>query len=448
MSAIALLSLLGFSMLLPLLANDDSSDAPVDPVDPVPTEPDEITERNGVITGTQGNDTLFASEQSPAVNGAAGDDELFSLVDGVQAQLDGGDGDDALVTNVPVGFPDLTDGTQTLTGGAGTDSFVIGLDVTRLSTEGIEGPVVTVTDFERGAEQLTFNIRTFGEKFQLEEVIQDIAPDDSFTAFNFRFSDTDGVVDDLIATVRLEGITGLNQNEFTIEDGRVLVEGTDGNDVIRTTDVNLGVTGIDTLSGGAGDDLLVQEPTDDAGRTILDGGAGNDTLLASEIEFSNPTTLDGGSGDDLLITELFQSAGDATVDTFITGEGADTVAISSVLADLSGTSDFGLVARITDFTPQEDIILIDTAPIQGDPATTFTQDVTLTEDLTHNRTTLRYSVINNENGITLSGLINLEGLTGLSADDIVLTLSALGGGLAEGGAVSGVSSDGMTGGAS
>lgn len=52
MSAIALLSLLGFSILLPLLANDDSSDAPVDPVDPVPTEPDEITERNGVITGT------------------------------------------------------------------------------------------------------------------------------------------------------------------------------------------------------------------------------------------------------------------------------------------------------------------------------------------------------------------------------------------------------------
>jgi Ca2+-binding RTX toxin-like protein len=449
MSPIALLALIGLSVFLPIFTNDDDDGAdavdpvdpvdpagpatpvdPVDPIEPMPTEPVFVTEQNGVITGTQGNDTLFASEQSPTVNGGAGNDALFSLNDGVQARLDGGDGDDALVTSVLVGFPDLTDGTQTLTGGAGTDSFLIDLDVTRFSTEDVDGPLVTVTDFKRGEEQLTFNVNTFAEAFQFEGVTQDIAPGGNSTDFNFRFSDSDSILDDLIATVRVDGVAGLNESEFTVNDGRVLVEGTDGNDTIRTTDANLGRTGLDTLSGGAGDDVLIQDPTDDAGQVILDGGTGNDTLLASEVEFRNPTTLDGGAGDDVLRSDIFLGGSSSNFDTFITGEGADRIEITTLNASGSDSIDLGLIGIVTDFTLGEDMIFVDPSQVireivaiddnedEIDFLAEFTNEFTLNEDTAGGFTNLEFTFTAIRTGDQMTGVIRLDGLTGITEDDI------------------------------
>ena len=462
MSPLLLVGLLGLLVTLPVFSGDDEAEADTPPApepepdttpdttsdpDPVtpetpPNQPDGVTEANGTITGTQGDDRLFASAQSPAVSGGAGDDTLSSFIDGVEAQLSGGAGDDVLETNALVGFPDQTDGTQILTGGTGADTFIINLDVTRLSGDGVDFPLVSVTDFVPGVDQLELRVGAFpSAALQFADVTQQIGEDGTFTDLNVRYTDATGAADDLVATVRIEGLAGLDESAFTIDDGRNLIEGTEGDDTLRSTDQRLGRTGPDTLSGGAGDDLLVLEPTDDAGAVVLDGGAGNDTLLASEVEFSNPTTLVGGAGDDVLIAELFQPASSATVDTFTTGDGADTVTISSIFNNLEGDNDFGFVARVTDFTPGEDMIVINTSAIQNTPDATFDQSVTVTEDAPNNQTNLRYTVTNIQDGRTLSGLIRLEGLTGLTEDDIVLTLSPLGANLTDGGVVSGTAGD-------
>lgn len=450
MSAFALIGLLGLGLALDAFTGGDNSgpDTPSDeedtaetsdsdegtdtsdlldtdetPIDPDTAEQDEVIEADGTITGTQGDDTLFASEQSPTVNGGAGDDTLTSFIDGLAANLDGGAGDDALVTTALVGSTDTADESQVLTGGTGADSFSIGLDLTEFSTEGSDTPLVTVTDFLPGEEQLELTVNTFGGSFEFAEVAQEIADDGSYTDLNVTFT-ADGS-DDLIGTVRIEGVAGLADDQFTLSDGRELIEGTEGDDTLRSTDVDLGGRGEDTLSGLGGDDLLTQEPVDDAGPIVLEGGAGNDTIIASEVEFSNPSTLDGGIGDDTLITELFTAASLETADTFITGEGADTVAITSVFPDLSGENDFGIVARVSDFTPGEDIILIDTGPLSSGTDTTLTQDVTLTEDGDGGFTDVSYTVANTDNGTSVSGTVRLEGVTGISEEDLGFTLVGL-----------------------
>ncbi|KEJ88892.1 calcium-binding protein [Sulfitobacter donghicola] len=458
MTPIGILALLGLAAFLPIFVDNDTADSdidndetdtsetdqPEDTDDPTvlaaPTPEVDTTDEDAVADPVETGDDLFATEESPTVIGGAGDDTLTSSIDGLAANLDGGAGDDTILTNVPVGFPDLTEETQVLTGGAGTDSFSVALDVTRSSTEGVDIPLVTVTDFAPGQEQLELVINTFGgSPFEFAEVTQEIAEDGSYTDLNVTFTDEDS--DDLIGTVRLEGVAGLGDDQFTVSDGRELIEGTEGDDTLRSTDVDLGGRGEDTLSGLGGDDLLTQEPVDDAGAIVLEGGAGNDTILASEVEFSNPTTLDGGTGDDLLITELFTSAGFETVDTFITGEGADTVAISSAFSDLSGENDFVIVAQVTDFTPDEDIILIDTGPISSGAGTPLTQELSLTEDSEGGFTDVRYTVANNVNGASLSGTLRLEGVTGISEESLGFTLAELERGNTTSGVIGGTAGD-------
>lgn len=450
MSAFFILGLLGLGLSLSFLSDGDQGSDPepepddaditegdgavetplpptapdTDSVPPDDSVPDAVVETDGTLIGTAGDDVIFATEESPAVEGGAGDDSLVSFVDGVTASLDGGTGQDALFVDALVGDSGASQSTQILTGGAGTDSFSIALDVTSSSAQGAEEPRVTVIDFIPGQEQLEITISTFsGSTYQFSEITQDVAEDENFTDLNFIFTAEDS--DDLIETVRIEGVAGLEDDQFAISDGRELIEGTDANDTLRSTDVDLGGRGEDTLSGLGGDDLLTQEPVDDAGPIVLEGGAGNDTIIASEVEFSNPTTLNGGTGDDLLITELFTSSGFETVDTFITGEGADTVAISSAFPDLSGENDFVIVARVIDFTPGEDIILIDTAPISSGTNTILTQDVTLTPDTDGGFTDVRYTVANTDNGASVSGTLRLEGVSGLSEDDLGFTLADL-----------------------
>ena len=78
---------------------------------------------------------------------------------------------------------------------------------------------------------------------------------------------------------------------------------------------------------------------------------------------------------------------------------------------------------MTDFTPGEDMIVIDTSPISDGLPDTFTQSVTLTENTEGNYTDVRFVVTNTGNASTFSGVVRLEGLTGLSEDDIGVSLS-------------------------
>jgi Ca2+-binding RTX toxin-like protein len=113
----------------------------------------------------------------------------------------------------------------------------------------------------------------------------------------------------------------------------VTVSGNAGDDVINATSVSAGV-GAFTLSGGAGDDLLL------AGRggMTLDGGAGDDILIGG----SGDDVLHAGTGDDILLggagNDLFQGDDDFTVLDFRGGPGVgDRIDLSAV----AGVDDFG-----------------------------------------------------------------------------------------------------------
>lgn len=69
-----------------------------------------------IVVGLSGNDQIF---------GSAGNDQLFG-VDGDDL-LDGGSGDDRLTGSTPIpGPPDFSRAQDVLTGGRGTDTFVLG----------------------------------------------------------------------------------------------------------------------------------------------------------------------------------------------------------------------------------------------------------------------------------------------------------------------------------
>jgi VCBS repeat-containing protein len=89
------------------------------------------------------------------------------------------------------------------------------------------------------------------------------------------------VAEQALATAQTQGASSL-----PIADGRVLTNGTSGDDVIiagETRDIIFAGAGDDHVSAGAGNDLV-------------DGGGGNDTIDGG----SGDDTLNGGSGDDLL----------------------------------------------------------------------------------------------------------------------------------------------------
>lgn len=124
--------------------------------------------------------------------------------------------------------------------------------------------------------------------------------------------------------------TGVQGKESYIRlgEGDDIAYGTDGNDSFR------GEQGNDTLYGGPGDDILHSHGDRDydfyqseitrlyGGEDVLDGGPGNDLLLADDSD-----VLTGGDGEDLF--KIFQR-----------------------------DPDDGTHAVITDYTPDEDILII------------------------------------------------------------------------------------------
>ncbi|MGH6768977.1 MAG: calcium-binding protein [Xanthobacteraceae bacterium] len=263
-----------------------------------------IDPRDGVVTGSDGSETLFGHENlSDEINGLDGNDTMFglngsdSLYGGVGGDtLDGGAGDDLLF------------------GGFGNDTFVLGSGNDAVQDDG-------------GADTITSTISRSLASFAAIEHLTLLGT----AAIN-------GTGNDLVNTITgnsgnnvLDGglstdvlIGGAGDDTYVLADGTDVISDTGGIDTITSTitrsidsfttvenltliggnlngtgnglaNLIIGTTGVNVLSGGSGNDRLIALNGNDR----LDGGLGNDRL-------------EGGSGND---TYVINSTSDVPVES-------------------------------------------------------------------------------------------------------------------------------------
>ena len=262
-----------------------------------------ITPITGVIIGTAGDDTLVDSNDTDDIFLGLGGDDVIVAYSGADI-IDGGDGiDTANYNNSPFGVtinlsavqPDgyvhgsgsdswaagdrlknienvtgsiyddiLTgdDGANTLDGGVGADTFIIG---------SADGDVIT--DFWVEQEE----IHLTGELAHLTEVFL-------VTSSEYSYLFTDDSYSKIIAV--LEGERALsNANVKQAADTSITI-------TVTEVEMILGTDGDDDLTGTAGNDTIHGLDGDD----VLSGGG-------SSTDFGNTDTLIGGAGKDTLYGE-------------------------------------------------------------------------------------------------------------------------------------------------
>ena len=243
----------------------------------------------GTASGADGNDTLISIEQAIGSNS---DDTLKAIETGDvsgNSGLFGIGGNDVLIGGAGIDHLDGGDGDDTLTGGAGTD--------------GLNGGA--------GADTVDYSQETGGAGVDINLSLQSATD---------SFGDTDGLTS-------IENIIGTDQRDIIVGD--------------TTNNLFIGGNGDDRLIGEAGDDVLI-------------GGDGRDELLGDGAFGTSRTigvdSLDGGAGDDLLslvgIDQGDSVDGGADFDRFIL-YGINTGQIITIGDDLSSVTMDGAVAQVT-----------------------------------------------------------------------------------------------------
>ncbi|MBJ7484362.1 calcium-binding protein [Brevundimonas sp.] len=249
--------------------------------------------------------TYYAYDGTPpTLNGGSGNDTLIAVG---HAIINGGAGDDTI--GVGVGYlgnpsnltgyasPEGTDRTVILSGGTGSDTFIISNPV----------GIATITDFQVGIDKLDLSSSTRSLSFSQSTrvIIAQQGADTVFVAsdnFDRIFARLVGVDARSISNSTYLNNTGRQVDTSVIYDFAVAADGT-----------LFGTAGADTLSPGlqtgrlfglGGDDRL----TGGVGNDTLDGGDGNDVLRG---ELGNDTLI-GGSGFD--VADYSQASGTVTVD--------------------------------------------------------------------------------------------------------------------------------------
>ena len=335
--------------------------------------------QNITLNGNAGNDVIGYSAGGGVANGGGGDDTISAIAidrgfGGRSAMLlDGGLGNDDLTTNIA---PNEVTYADTLTGGAGSDVFNIDMGIdgspNRTSDEGF----VTITDFNSEEDRLQISIATSTSSGFLLDGLEFVeAADGSYTDIISTFTSTTAGVADTVSTIRVLGATDLGPDDIFLDTG---FNATEGDDILSALTAEQPTPGV--IDGLGGDDLIVHDASDDVENLILRGGEGSDTLIAEELDVSLNTTLDGGVGDDVLRTNIGVLG---SFETFIMGEGSDTIEISVRNGGPTSIADAGLFGQVTDFTPGEDTIVLDSSSLlantSGGFAEGFTQTLTLTE---------------------------------------------------------------------
>jgi len=250
------------------------------------------------INGTEpGNDSLV-------INGLAGNDVIDAsrLHSGLASlTLNGGDGDDRIIGSAGNDLVNGGRGNDTALLGAGNDTFVWN-----------PGDGSDVVEGQAGTDTLQFNGANVNENI-------DISANGGRARL---FRDVGNVTMDLNGvehvnvvalggadTITVNDLTGTNVNQVAIDlaatpgsgvgDGQadtIVINGTNGNDVITVTENN----GVVTVSGLATDVTITGfEAAND--RIVINGLGGDDVINASGLGGAMLFTANGGDGDDVLI---------------------------------------------------------------------------------------------------------------------------------------------------
>ncbi|MFY0662250.1 MAG: hypothetical protein JXR15_17280 [Shimia sp.] len=207
-----------------------------------------------------------------------------------------------------------------------------------------------------------------------------------------------------------------NDSLKSFGDGMIL--GGEGNDVFT-------LGGTAEGQGGAGEDYMY---ISDAAAGF--GGEGDDTFFLKHNNSSDDgaATADGGDGDDTFIMKALSGLPEETVSHVLTGgEGADVYAfdIDGATAIRDGDEeDNQIIATITDFDPDEDMLLLDIGakPSFDDVDELPLPEVSTTEDPDGGYVDVHFSWTNplNEDNVE-TRTVRLEGLTEFDTDDVQLT---------------------------
>jgi Ca2+-binding RTX toxin-like protein len=288
------------------------------------------------LTGSAFNDRLTGNSGDNLLIGGAGDDRL-SAITGGNDTLRGGAGGDTYVigqANVTIEetaafngshvdavwltgtFGSYTLGTnlEALTSFASVGGTLVGNDQDNLIEGSAHNDVIVgglgddVLDGYTGVDTLDYSGNT-GSGVTLALANEGLA-----TATGGAGTDSVRNFDNVSGSSFTDTLTGnAFVNELVGNGGDDVLSGLGGNDILR------GGAGKDQLDGGADNDSLYGGDDDDtlhggAGNDSLDGEAGDDKLYAG----SGINTLTGGDGNDLLV-------GGGNSDTLLGGDGDDTL---------------------------------------------------------------------------------------------------------------------------
>ena len=251
---------------------------------------DHLISIEGII-GTEFNDTIFGGN-GETLNGGNGNDSIVS--DSGNDTVIGGAGNDTLVTG---------GGTDVLEGDGGNDTFVISAGTTS----------VTISDFGAGD---SIDLTAFTGVSTVQSALS-----------------SDGAGGSLITlgstVIHLVGVPQANVSDssftFNAINGSGTINGTANDDTIN------GSAGVDSIRGLGGNDLIFGLGSNDIliGDDTVAGGTGNDTLDGG----AGNDTMSGGGGDD---TYYVDSTADVVNESQFGGAGIDTV-ISTVTFSLADT---------------------------------------------------------------------------------------------------------------
>ena len=243
------------------------------------------------VDGSNGRDVLFGGSGNDTLNGSYGNDDL-----------NGGAGNDVLI------------------GGAGDDLLRggKGIDVFRYDSRAFGSD--TIADLLLGADRVDLRALGIADTATLANYVSQVGSDTVITtAFN-------GLVEKITltginATTLLSNAANFVFNTNTLGD---IIDGTNSRDVLfggNGNDSLNGSFGNDDLNGGAGDDTL----NGGADNDLLRGGAGADVFQYSTRNYDSDTIADFVFGTDKLDLRGLGVADTATLASYVSQVGSDTV---------------------------------------------------------------------------------------------------------------------------